>query len=431
MANGKKKSKKKIIVFSIIGALVLLIAGLVIFGGNKEEILIVQTGKVEKRTIVQLVKATGKIQPEFKVVITPEVSGEIVELPVKEGDKVRKGQLLLKIKQDQYMAQRDRAAATLSSIKSNLTIQNVQLKKAEADYKRVQELYKKGLSSDVELETIRTTYETVIAQVQSAEASVRQSEAALKEANEQLYKTTIFAPMDGVVSQLNVKLGERVLGTGFSQGTNIMTVADLTKMETVVDVDENDVVLISVGDTTQVEIDAYPDMKFTGIVYEIGNTAKSKGLGTQEEVVNFEVKIRIINSNLPLRPGMSSNAEIQTETRMNIFAIPIQCVTARSEMKGEKDGNEESGIARKEEPLKNNKPREVVFIVDGAKVKLVDVKTGISDDNYIEIMSGLKGTEEVITGNYKAISKDLQDNSTIRIDNPKKKSATEKDNKKS
>lgn len=427
MSNGKKKSKKKIIVFSVLGVLILTIIALIIFGGNKEEIIIVQTGKVERRTIVQTVKATGKIQPEFKVVITPEVSGEIVELPVKEGDKVKKGQLLLKIKQDQYIAQRDRAAANLASIRSNLVIQKVQLKKIESDYKRIQELHSKGLSSDVELETIRTNFETATAQVQSAEAAVKQSEAALKEANEQLYKTTIFSPMDGVVSQLNVKLGERVLGTGFSQGTNMMTVADLSKMETVVDVDENDVVLISKGDTAIVEIDAYPEKKFTGIVYEIGNTAKQKGLGTQEEVVNFEVKIRIINLDVPLKPGMSANAEIQTETRVNVLAVPIQSVTARSETNRNKDDEKPS---EEHNNLKNGKPKEVVFVVDGAKAKMVEVKTGISDDNYIEIIKGLNQGDEIITGNYKAISKDLQDGSKIRIDNPKNKFLDNKDKKK-
>ncbi|MBU2445949.1 MAG: efflux RND transporter periplasmic adaptor subunit [Bacteroidetes bacterium] len=433
MANGKKKSKKKIIVLSIIGALVLIIAGLVIFGGNKEDIVLVQTEKASKRTITQVVSATGKIQPEFKVVITPEVSGEIVALPVKEGDRVTKGTLLLKIKQNTYLAQRERVAANLASARSNLSIQKIQMNKIESDFNRVRELYGKGLSSDAEIEAIRAQYETTKAQVQSAEASVQQAEASLKEASEQLAKTTILSPMDGIVSQLNVKSGERILGTGFTQGSNLMTVADLKKMEVVVEVDENDVVLISVGDTAKIDVDAYPDKKFTAVVYEIGNTAKAKGLGTQEEVVNFEVKIRILNSEVALKPGMSANADIQTETRIDVVTVPIQSVTTRMPKKdiAEKDDSnpaEESASSDKQSnanaPLrgKNEKPSEGVFIVQEGKAKFLKVKTGISDDTYIEIKEGLKGEEEVVSGSYRAISRELQEDSKVRVDNTQKRS---------
>lgn len=426
MANGKKKSKKKIIVLSIIGALVLIIAGLVIFGGNKEDIVLVQTEKASKRTITQVVSATGKIQPEFKVVITPEVSGEIVALPVKEGDRVTKGTLLLKIKQDTYLAQRERVAANLASARSNLSIQKIQMNKIESDFNRVRELYGKGLSSDAEIEAIRAQYETTKAQVQSAEASVQQAEASLREASEQLAKTTILSPMDGIVSQLNVKTGERILGTGFTQGSNLMTVADLKKMEVVVEVDENDVVLISVGDTAKIDVDAYPDKKFTAVVYEIGNTAKAKGLGTQEEVVNFEVKIRILNSEVALKPGMSANADIQTETRIDVVTVPIQSVTTRMPKKdiAKKDDSnpaEESASSDKQSK-KNEKPSEGVFIVQEGKAKFLKVKTGISDDTYIEIKEGLKGDEEVVSGSYRAISRELQEDSKVRVDNAQKRS---------
>jgi HlyD family secretion protein len=424
MANGKKKTKKKIIVLSIIGVLILIIAGLVIFGGNKEDIILVQTEKAAKRTVTQVVSATGKIQPEFKVVITPEVSGEIVSLPVKEGDRVSKGTLLLKIKQDTYLAQRERVSANLASARANLSIQKIQLNKIEADYNRVRELYGKGLSSDAELEAMRAQYETTKAQINSAEASVQQTEASLKEASEQLAKTTILSPMDGIVSQLNVKTGERVLGTGFTQGSNLMTVADLIKMEVVVEVDENDVVLISPGDTAKIDVDAYPDKKFTGIVYEIGNTAKAKGLGTQEEVVNFEVKIRILNSEVALKPGMSANADIQTETRLNVVTVPIQSVTTRMPKqdfanKGE-NPSEEEAVGSNQAPKKNEKPSEGVFIVQDGKAKFLKVKTGISDDTYIEISEGLKGNEEVVSGSYRAISRELQEDSKVRVDNAQK-----------
>lgn len=427
-ANNKKKNRRKIIVLSVVGLLVIVFIVLAILGTKKEEIIIVQTEKVERRDITQTVTATGKIDPEFKVVITPEVSGEIVYLPVKEGQRVRKGDLLLKIKQDQYLAQRDRAVANLQSAKASLAIQKIQLKKIESDYNRVQELFKKGLSSEVELEAIKAQYETARAQVLAAESTVQQMEAAVKEANENLAKTVITSPMDGIVSQLNVKLGERVLGTGFTQGSNLMTIADLSKMVAVVDVDENDVVLISIGDTAKVKVDAFPGKVFTGVVYEIGNTAKSKGLGTQEEVVNFEIKIRILDSNVDLKPGMSCNAEIMTDTRTNVLAVPIQSVSIRGKeaiSKEEKKSDEEEivTVEKKKEDL-DTKALEGVFIIENAKAKFVKVKTGISDDTYIEIIEGLKGGEEVVTGSYRAISRELKDGSKVRVENRKTKVAS-------
>jgi len=427
MSKNKKQNKKKIIVLSVLGVLILSVVVLAILGTKKEEVIIVQTELVKKRNITQIVTATGKIDPEFKVVITPEVSGEIVYLPVKEGQRVRKGDILLKIKQDQYIAQRDRAIANLSSARASLSIQRIQLQKIESDYNRTKELFSKGLSSEAELEAIKAQYETAKAQVQSAESVVLQMEAAVKEASENLAKTIITSPMDGVVSQLNVKPGERVLGTGFTQGSNLMTVADLSKMVAVVDVDENDVVLISYGDTARIKVDAFPGKVFKGVVYEIGNTAKSKGLGTQEEVVNFEVKIRILNSDVSLKPGMSCNVEIMTETRNNVLAVPIQSVTVRGLESQKKEENQsEEDIVSVENKKEEIDPRnlEGVFVVENGKVKFVKVKTGISDDTYIEIINGLKGDEEVVTGSYRAISRELKDGSRVRVENKKDKQAT-------
>jgi len=427
-ANNKKKNRKKIIVLSVVGLLVIVFIVLAILGTKKEEIIIVQTEKVSRRNITQTVTATGKIDPEFKVVITPEVSGEIVYLPVKEGQRVRKGDLLLKIKQDQYLAQRDRAVANLQSAKASLAIQKIQLQKIESDYNRIQELFKKGLSSEAELEAIKAQYETARAQVLAAESAVQQMEAAVKEANENLAKTVITSPMDGIVSQLNVKLGERVLGTGFTQGSNLMTIADLSKMVAVVDVDENDVVLISIGDTAKVKVDAFPGKVFKGVVYEIGNTAKSKGLGTQEEVVNFEIKIRILDSNVDLKPGMSCNAEIMTDTRTNVLAVPIQSVTIRGQeaiSKEEKKSEEDEMVTvEKKKEDQDTKALEGVFIVEDGKAKFVKVETGISDDTYIEIIEGLKGGEEVVTGSYRAISRELKDGSKVRVENKKQTKAS-------
>ncbi len=416
----KKNKRKKLVVISIISALTLTLILLAILGTKKEKVILVQTEKVVKRNITQVVTATGKIEPEFKVVITPEVSGEIVALPVKEGQRVKKGELLVKIRQDQYLAQRDRALANLASARANLNIQKIQLQKIESDYIRILELYRKGLSSDSELEALKAQLETTKAQLQSAESTVQQMEAMVKEANENLAKTTIVSPMDGVVSQLNIKLGERVLGTGFTQGSNMMTIADLSKMVAVVDVDENDVVLISLSDSAVIKVDAYPGKTFTGLVYEIGNTAKSKGLGTQEEVVNFEVKIRILDAkDLILKPGMSANAEIRTETRNKVIAVPIQAVTIRGgEESKEKEKDSEDELATVDSPQKSEKKAEEgVFILNNGKVKFVKVKTGINDDRFIEIIEGLKGDEEVVTGSYRAINRELKDGTRVRVEN--------------
>ncbi len=422
MANGKKKSKKKIIVFSIIGVIVIALILLAFLGGNKEEIISVQTEKVEKRNITQTVTATGKINPEFKVAITPEVTGEIVMLPVKEGDFVKKGTLLLRIKSDAYAAQREKAEAMLQSSKATLSQREAELVKVESDYNRVKELHQKGLSSDSELETSKSNFISTRAMFQSAEANVLQSEANLRESNEQLNKTAIFSPMEGTITQLNVELGERVLGSGFSQGTNIMTVSDLGNMEATVDVDENDVVLVSIGDTAKIKVDAFSDRVFRGTVTQIGNSAQSSGLGTQEQVVNFGVRIKLIDIDPNLRPGMSCTSDIETETKSMVLSVPIQSVTARDEemMKPEEGSgdNEEAAPVKKDSEKKEI--QEIVFLVEKGKAKSVKVKTGISNDNYIEVKTGLSGGEEVISGSYRAISRELKNGSIVRLEEKKK-----------
>jgi len=258
MANGKqKKSKKKLFIFGGIGVLLVALILFALLGGSKEEIIQVQTEKAEKRDITQKVSTTGKIEPEFKVIITPEVTGEIVALPVKEGDKVKKGDLLIKINAKQYLADRESADATLLSSKSSLAMRKAELDRITLEYERTKGLHKKGLASDAEIETTKSNFESIKASYDGASADVLRTEAALRRAIEQLYKTSIYSPMDGTVNALNVELGERVLGSGFSQGTNIMTVSDLNNMEASVEVDENDVVLIAIGDTARIKVDAF------------------------------------------------------------------------------------------------------------------------------------------------------------------------------
>ncbi|MEW6509939.1 MAG: efflux RND transporter periplasmic adaptor subunit [Bacteroidota bacterium] len=412
MATNGKKSRKKLIIFSLIG-LVVIVLGLVVFlGSKKEPILPVQVEKVKARTLTQVVTATGKIQPEVQVKISPEVSGEIVALPVKEGDRVKKGDLLLKIKPDVYVAQRDQWAAGLLQARARLT-------KAEAEYERFSRLAEKGLVS-------KSDFDQAKAEFESSKAGYAQAEASLNQANENLRKTTVFSPMDGTVSQLNSELGERVLGTNQFQGTEVMTIADLSRMEARVDVSENDVILVSIGDTARIAIDAFPDKKVNGVVYEIANTARSKGLGTQEEVTNFQVKIRIVDKGLLLRPGMSMTADVETETKHNVLSVPIQSVTTRMpkvEVKeGETDGQRGAVLASGSAPKGkgDNKPKEIVFVVENGVAKAVPVKRGISSDQFVEIVEGVTDGAAVVSGSYKAINRELEDGAKVRIEEPRK-----------
>jgi HlyD family secretion protein len=415
MANNKK-SKKKVIIFSILGVLLCVVTLLVILGSKKEPVFTIQTEKVQRRTITQSVTATGKIYPEVQVVITPEVSGEIISLPVKEGMRVKRGDLLMKIKPDIYIAMRDQASSAMTSAKASL-------QRSESENKRAHELFGKGLISSSELEQANTSYEV-------AKAQFEQSSASLNQANENLNKTTIYSPMEGTISELKVESGERVLGTSQFQGTTVMTVADLSKMEGRVDVGENDIVLISIGDTARIDVDALPAKKLTGIVYEIGNSAKTKGLGTQEEVTNFEVKIRVVDKDVILRPGMSMTATIETETKPNVIAVPIQSVTTRSPNKdrgkGEQATQEGEDMATNDSKIKPKveKPKEVVFYVDNNVAKMVEVKRGISDDSYTEIVSGLDEKKEVVSGSYKAINRELEEGVKVKVENTKKKPGT-------
>ncbi len=418
MANGKKKSKKKIYIFSAIGVVIVALILMALLSGSKEEIVPVQVEKVIKRNITQTVSATGTIDSEFKVVITPEVTGEIVQLPVKEGDKVKKGDLLIKINAKQYEADKESSEANLQAAKSTMAMRKAELDKVQADYERVNELYNKKLSSDAEFQASKSVYESAKASYQGAMANVSQSEAALRRSEDQLSKTTILSPMNGTVTKLNVELGERVLGSFYSQGTNIMTVSDLNNMEASVDVDENDVVLVSIGDTTRIKVDAFGDRIFKGIVKEIGNSAITSGLGTQEQVVNFDVKIKLTDLDQKLRPGMSCNADIETETKDNVISVPIQSVTARSNTPNQNNPGEEGNP--NQATKKTEKVKEIVFIVDNNKAKSVEVKTGISDNNFIEVESGLKGGEKVVSGSYRAISRELSDGSNVRVESGEK-----------
>ncbi len=412
MASNGKKKKKRIIIFSILGVAVIALVLIVFLGSKKETILAVQVEEVGRRTITQVVTATGKIQPEVQVRIAPEVSGEVVRLPVKDGQKVEKGDLLIKIDPEYYIAQRDQASAGM--LRAEATLMS-----SQPQFERMEALYKKGLVAQSEFDAAQ-------ADVEAAKASLAQAKSSLSQAEENLRKTTIYSPMSGTVSQLNTELGERIIGATFS-GTLVMTIADLSRMEARVEVSENDVVLVSPGDTARISVDAFPDKPVNGVVYEIANTAMTTGLGTQEEVTNFEVKIRVVDKDVYLRPGMSMTADIETETKEEILAVPIQSVTTRMPKQeveeGEEDGQSGVVLASDQGPGSRNekKPSEVVFVVDDGVAKAVSVKRGISNDSHVEIVEGVEEGMKVVSGSYKAINRELEDGAKVRVKEPKEK----------
>ncbi|HPB13915.1 MAG TPA: efflux RND transporter periplasmic adaptor subunit [Bacteroidales bacterium] len=372
----------------------------------------VSVENAEKRTIIETITANGKIQPEKEVKITPDVSGEIVELTVREGDNVEKGQLLLRIKPDVYISQRDRSLAAISQARARLSQAEAQFIQANLSYKRNKQLYDEETISRSEFEQAEASYLVAKAEVDAARFSVTSAEAALKEANENLVKTSIYAPMSGTVSMLLVELGERVAGTGMMAGTDMLRIADLSRMEAQVEVNENDIPRVKLGDTATIEIDAYTDHKFKGIVTEIASSAKTTGVSA-DQVTNFDVNILVLpdsyealvtshNQN-PLRPGMSATVDIRTEIREGIISVPIQSVTTRTDT---------TVVVRN---LSDEKIRTLVFITDGERALAKDVITGIQDNSYIEIISGVAEGDRVISAPFSAISKKLSDSTLVEI----------------
>jgi HlyD family secretion protein len=433
-------SKKRKRFLLIGGALVVVILITAAFTSRKrEKPILITTDKAFRKNITQLVTATGKIQPEVEVKIAPEVSGEIVAIPVKEGQVVRKGDLVLRIKPDSYRAQVEAQQAALSAARSASVRGRAELAKAESDYRRAQHLSEAHLLAEADRNTAQTNFEIAKAALESSLFEIQRAEGALRQINDALSKTTIYSPSDGTVSSLPARVGERVVGTSQFAGTEVMRIADLDHMEARVNVNENDIVNVKVGDTVRVNVDAYPDRKIEGIVREIASTAQTRNLGTQEEVTNFEVKIRIPDPSLRLRPGMSATADIETATVENAVAVPIQSVTVRSSdsklSPEEREKQSAKATARDadnradvtNETLEKQKAREqreklqrVVFVRNGDKVRMQRVETGIADSTWIEIRSGVKPGEEVVSGSYTAISRKLKDGAKVEIEKPGK-----------
>ncbi len=366
----------------------------------------------EKRTIVETITANGKIQPEKEVKISPDVSGEIVELTVKEGDNVVKGQLLLRIKPDTYISQKDRSLAAISSARARLAQSEAQFTQAELAFKRSKQLYDEQTISKSEFEQAQATYTVAKSEVDAGKFTVVSTEASLKEANENLTKTTIYAPMSGTVSMLLVELGERVAGTNLMAGTELLRVADLARMEARVQVNENDIPRVKLGDTALIEVDAYLDQKFKGIVTEIANSAKTTGVSA-DQVTNFDVKILILPQSYkklvdagdknPFRPGMSATVDIRTQSKPDILTVPIQSVTTRT------DTTKIAGTPSQKDI------RTIVFVTDGKYALAKDVKTGIQDNSYIEILSGVALNDRIVSAPFSAISKKLSDSTLIEV----------------
>jgi HlyD family secretion protein len=432
-------SKKRI--YILLGVVAIVVVLLVVLSkkgviGTRDKGKEVETAKVDEITIVETVSATGKIQPEVEVKISSEVSGEIIALPVKEGQVVKKGDLLVKINPDLYTSGYNRTVSNLSGTKAALNQSDASFKEAKASYDRSKTLYDKGIISRSEWDKAIASYEVAMANKQSAYHQVQSANATVKEAKDNLGRTTIYAPADGTISMLNVELGERVLGTQQMTGTEILRVANLNNMEVEVDVNENDIVKINVGDSANVEVDAYLKKEFKGIVTSISNSASTTT--TADQVTNFKVKVRIVKESYldllegkpetysPFRPGMTATVDIITKRKEKVIGVPISSVVMKSDTAATKSyevKDEEEGAKVK---AQNDKKFECVFVKVGDKAKIRIVKTGIQDDSNIEVISGLKKGDVVIVGPYNTVTKDLNSGDKVALASKKEEEKKDK-----
>jgi len=400
------------------------------------------TEKAELRTITQIVSASGRIQPEVEVIIRPDVSGEIIELNVREGDFVREGDLLLRIKPDLYEARIDELNASLLTQQSRMEQARSQMLQAETEYLKNKQLYDRNLISELEYLQNYNNYEAQKANFKAAEYQIESARAQLRRAEEELQQTVIRSPKNGTISRLAVERGERVLGQAQTAGTEMMRIARMEQMEVVVDVNENDIVNVSLNDTTIIEADAYPNRSFEGIVTEIANSADVTGTGSADQVTNYKVKIRITTphnldhaggeflamnvSETPsadfspnFKPGMSANVDIRTNTVYDVVSVPIQAVTVRDFALdvSEVDTTETDNGTRRNRGTRNEDFRRVVFVNEDGIAKRLEVETGISDNSHMQIMSGIEAGMEVVTGSYRVLSRELEDGNAIKVNN--------------
>jgi len=421
-------SKKTI--YILIGGAVVIIASLIILSksgviGNKDKGTEIEIANVNPITIVETVSATGKIQPEIQVKISSEVSGEIISLNVKEGQVVKKGDLLVKINPDLYTSGYNRSVSNLSGTRASLSQADASFKESKANYDRSKTLFDKGIISRADWDKSIGSFEVAKAAKQNAFFNVQSASATVNEAKDNLGRTTIYAPADGTISMLNVELGERVLGTQQMTGTEILRVANLNNMEVEVDVNENDIVKIKVGDEANVEVDAYLKKQFKGTVTSISNSASSTL--TADQVTNFKVKVRILKESYedllvgkpdtysPFRPGMTATVDIITQTKSNVLSVPISSVVVKSDTAAVKNKVVVDESDQKNEAPKSDKKFECVFVKVGDKAKIRIIKTGIQDDTNIEVLSGLKKGDVVITGPYATVTKELNSGDKVAL----------------
>lgn len=424
-------SRKKIflwggIVFGVIIVLMVLSSKGVF--GSREELKEVEVAKVDEITIIETVSATGKIQPEIEVKVSSQVSGEIIALPVKEGQIVKKGDLLVKINPDIYTSGLNRTVSNYAGTKAGLSQADASFKEAQASYERSKSLFEKGIISRADWDKAIAAFEVAKANKQSAYYNVQSANASVVEAKDNLGRTTIYAPADGTISVLNVELGEKILGTQQMAGTELLRVANLNNMEVEVDVNENDIVKVNIGDETNIQVDAYLKKEFKGVVTSISNSA-STGT-TADQVTNFKVKVRILKESYqdllegkpatysPFRPGMTATVDIITKRKEKIIGVPISAVVVKSDTlpKSILDVPDEDEAAKTEKvKSKSDKKLECVFVKVKDKARIRVVKTGIQDDTNIEILTGLKKGDEVIIGPYNTVSKDLNSGDKVKL----------------
>jgi HlyD family secretion protein len=431
-------SKKKI--YWLVGILVVVIAVLIVLKkngtiGNNDEGVAIETAAADEITIVETVSATGKIQPEIEIKISSEVSGEIIALPVKEGQVVKKGDLLVKINPMLYTSGLNRSVSEFSGSKAGLSQADANFKEAKANYDRNKTLYDKGIISKSDWDKAIASFEVAKASKESAYFNVQSASATVKESKDNLGRTTIYAPADGTISSLGVELGERVLGTQQMTGTELLRVANLNNMEVEVDVNENDIVKISVGDSTKIQVDAYLKKEFKGIVTSISNSASTAT--SADQVTNFKVKVRILKESYldliegkpasysPFRPGMTATVDIITKRKEKVIGVPISSVVVKSDTAATKKFEVKDESEGEKVKAKSDKKFECVFVKVGNKAKIRVIKTGIQDDTNIEVISGLKKGDVVITGPYTTVTKDLNSGDKVTS----KKGSNSKDKK--
>lgn len=448
-AAAKKKSRTRLyVVLGSVLVLGALIAAGIAKGRSEEKPIQITTEKAFVKTITQLVTATGKVQPETEVKISPEVAGELIEIAVKEGQPVKRGDLLVRIKPDFYKAQLEQQEAALASAQATSVLSQARLSKAEQDFKQSNDLYQKQLISDAEFTAAQTNLNVAKADFENSLAQIRRTEGSLDQARDQIAKTIIYAPIDGTISSLTSEVGERVVGTNQFAGTEIMRIANLESMEVRVKVNENDIINVKVGDRTVVNVDAFPGRRFEGKVREISSSALTAGAtgssaaalvaSASDEVTNFLVKISIVERDERLRPGMSATVDVETATVTGVVAIPVQSVTVRAEggktteemqkerakAAKERSGNELELVSERDDARRDlERLQRVVFIKQGDKVVMRAVETGIADNTHIAIKSGVQAGDEVVSGSYAAISRRLKDGAKVMLEKPKKEEA--------